>query len=326
MKWNRSYLVLLLPAVLAATPCIGQEADEAGASLEKILGVGSTLPALISSGAVQSRQTVVKAVYGATMLSGGALTGQIVNTGTLTQVAGTLRFRYSPEPADRLVVKLVNGTHEFQIKGVKGNMKAVSAEAFLDADHVLHYRHRVPGRFDLDVKVRNTGGKFSGSVEGTFTHEKRDYKTKLESSGSSSYQSGFGGFESRADYKLSGKVTAKDLHLDVDEHHSFIMVSQSRSVAHQATDVCNNRLKFGGDTFKWENARFIKAFRDGKPSYPHRDWKASGKILKNDKAFGTFKLSRKALPRDVKRKVRGLVLIQLVTEEKTLNLQSFNIY
>jgi hypothetical protein len=261
-----------------------------------------------------SRQMVVQAVYGATAQGG---TGKVVKTGTLTQ--SLFGFKYDPTPSDKLVLKLKDGTHEFAVKEVRGDMQAQTPEAFLGKNHHLHYVHTLEGSGAVEVKANAVGMGWAAELTGWYKEGEQRYELNLKVEGGSSFEnSGRSGQESKTDYKIKGELIAPGFKLTVDERHFFNLVSMREAVTH-SIDENRNTLKVGKTTYRWVDTSVTKVFKTaGGRMMPVFDasskWAVSGKVLKDKKEFGVYKMSVGQKSVDQRRKYHGN--LEIVVETK----------
>ncbi len=236
-------------------------APTSGGSVESGLRIAFGLPRIIAANVYLSRGLVVEAVYQATALSGGAQTGRVVNTGTLALGVGGLR--YSPQPADRLVVILGQQTHEFVVKEARGNVQAATAAAWVMSPHILRYVHRLPGQAQTEIAARFDGVRFDVEVQGWYVQSGMRYELSLTASGQSSGRRDFHGQDVRTDYDLRGKISGGDLEIDVNEHHTSALAAATnlrllpsqRGSASRFNAAINNVLRIGGVEYKLHNVQ-----------------------------------------------------------------------
>ncbi|MDJ0975148.1 MAG: hypothetical protein QNJ98_11855 [Planctomycetota bacterium] len=325
----RTGVFSLLLVVLVATSCSDAPGDSGGALSDKdALKLGSGLASTVAQSLYGSREMLVKGVYAATV-QGRRLGGpQVVNTGTLTQNAFG-GFQYSAEPKDRLVIRAGQAVHEFVVGSVEGNMQALTPEAFLGSNHRMTFTYRIPEVCELKLKANRLGMGWAAHADGWYVHETKRYEIALKAEGGDYFeQSGRSGQESKTDYKVKGTIKGKGVTLTVDERHFFHLVSLHHVVTH-SIDECRNTLVAGDTTYKWVDASVTKIFhtKQGGRMLPPFDagekWKATGKVLRNGKPFGTYKLGVGSKSVDANRKYHGTIDIEIKTPKETVTLQSF---
>ncbi|MEM8884071.1 MAG: hypothetical protein AAGD14_08385 [Planctomycetota bacterium] len=313
-----------------ASLCRAQQASgvvEGETELEKALAAGNGLPRLVAFGAYQSREIAVNAIYQATIQ---ARTGAVVQTGTLTPRLGG--FVYSPQPQDRLVVKLPTGTHEFRFSKIQGNAQAPNPQAWLGANHELAYTHKNGDHGEATLIVKYVNGRFDNTMKGWFRHAGVQYAYDLRAVGTYGFNQDMSGNQSTSDYALTGTMKADKFDLKVDERHKFVLVSASggrglkTATATHSVDTCRNTLKRGDTTYTWVDATTVKAFFDGKPGRPLTDWKASGQLRKNGKPYGTFEYVCKITApvwKRIKKRYHGRLLIVLTAPDQVVVLEQY---
>jgi hypothetical protein len=217
------------------------------------LAIGFGLPRIVAVNAYLSSTLVVEAVYQATALSGSGYSGQITNTGTLTTEFGGLQ--YLPQPADRLILRLGQESHEFVIREAQGNSMAPTAAEWLISPHVLRYGHVLPGQAEVELAVQFDGVNFQSEVVGWYVQSGERFDLDLVASGRSVTQRDMTGQEVRTDYDYSGTISGDGFSLEVSEHHTFSLAAAShpsrllpsqRGSASRFNGTINNVVKRGG--------------------------------------------------------------------------------
>lgn len=261
MKRIVTFLVIvLLPVQILAKP-VARSAPTSGGSVKSGLRIAFGLPRIIAANVYMSRSLVVEAVYQATLLSGGAQMGRVVNTGTLALALGGLQ--YSPQPADRLVVVLGQQTHEFVVKEAQGNMQAATAAAWVMSPHILRYIHRLPRQAQAEIAARFDGVRFGAEAQGWYMQSGTRYELSLKVSGQSSGRRDYHGQEVQTAYALTGKITGGGLEIDVNEQHTSGLAAATnlrlrpsqRGSASRFNATINNVLRIGGVKYKFQNVQ-----------------------------------------------------------------------
>ncbi|MHC4954667.1 MAG: hypothetical protein ACYTGZ_12345 [Planctomycetota bacterium] len=288
----------LVLALCGSTDAWGQAARPAPVALKDVVKFGQKLPALLAKSVPESAVIVVQSVAAATAYSGAGQRNEITKTGTLTQqTAGRGSYSYSPEPRDRLVLKLKGQpAQSIFVRDAWGNMGAASASDFLEANHSLAYRHVIPNRVDVNIISRRTGGRWASSVKGTVVRHGKKFMVDIKGAGTTYFESSLRGAEKRNNYTLKGTLRAGDLAVTVDERYKFEMVSHGGESVSHSVDWFKNKLTLpGGDAFEWSNCRIAKVFKNGRPSSVGRDWHGDGRILRNGQPYAAFKLKESGL-------------------------------
>lgn len=262
--FQKSIAVAAVLLLVAACDDGGQEKGEAAGRTEaEVTGfpIAFGLPRVVASNVYMSRGMVVEAVYQASALSGGALAGRIVNTGTLEP--GMNGYIYSPQPEDRLVVKIAGQTHEFVVKQAQGDATAMTSDAWLMAPHDLRYSHRMPGEAEAEIHVRFDGAKFEVAATGWTMQSGKRYDVDLAASGGSSGQIDYHGQEVETSYTLKGRIKGNGIEVDVNERHASSMAAASslrlpysmRGSASRFNATLNNILRSNGVQYEMKNVR-----------------------------------------------------------------------
>ncbi len=287
----------LLGVVVLIAACGGGQTEVSEEVSQKALSVGHGLPRVIALNAYHSRQMMVQAVFHATALAGVAGTGRIVNTGTLSPGFGG--FHYAPSPQDRLVIRLPNATHEFVVKESQGNLFVSTPAAFLLADHVMRYTHRIPDRAENEISVQNVRGRIEAKVTGWYVQGGQKYNIQLLAAGTSAAQRDFQGQEVKTDYALTGTIRGGGLEVSVDERHSFAMAAATslrlpttmRKTASRFTGTNNNTVRVGSDTYRWKGVEYVTDSMTSQAGGGGAGVsRAEGEVLRNGSAFGRYAL------------------------------------
>ena len=234
-----------------------------GGSVETGLPIAFGLPRILAVQMYFSRYLAVEAVYQATIHSGGAQMGRIVNTGTLSQGLGG-QWQYSPQPSDRLVVNLgAEQTHEFVIQNAQGNTQAADAMTWLMSPHVLQYVHRLPGKAEGNVAIQFDGSQFEVQVQGWQMQSGTRYDVNLRGKGKTVGSRDFGGQNWEARYTLTGTITGGGVEVEVNEQHTSAMgafnspraLPSRRGSSGQINAVINNVARIGGAEYRFQNVQ-----------------------------------------------------------------------
>jgi hypothetical protein len=296
-----------------------------GLSGHEALRLGTVLSIEIAQNAVMSREMVVRGVYAASALGG---TGRVTRTGTLRQ-APNGQFAYESSPADRLVVVLPDARHEFVVHDAQGNAQAATADAFLAANHTLHYVHRRPDLAEIEIRANRVGMGWAAELDGWFLHADERYDLDLRAEGGTYFESNMrAGTESRTDYTLKGTVLGPRAQMTVDERHFFELVSHGADTVTYSRDTNANVLTTGSDTYRWIDVDVVKVFRSyGARMRPvfdtERQWKVEGQVRRNEEPYGRYKMDVERLGVTARREYQGNVLIVIDTPDGPFEVQSF---
>jgi hypothetical protein len=288
-------------AGVAAQPRVaGQQAvaPPAGvdASARDALSVGFALPRVIAVQVMMSRAMVVEAVYQATALSGGMLTGQVARTGTLRQ--GVAGFQYLPQPADRLVVVLGSQTHEFVVEDTQGNNGAPSSDIWLQSPHRLRYVHRIAGQAEARIEEVFDGSRFDVTVKGVQEREGRRFDVDLRTAGGASGRRDFQGQEVTTQAEMTGRITGGNVEVDVRETlrsnlvaaNSPRLLYSQRGMASRIVTTSNSVVKSGSDTFQFQGVEVVTDVNERGGSGGMGVVSAQGVVLRGGSPFGNVVL------------------------------------
>ncbi|MFN0205447.1 MAG: hypothetical protein ACKVS6_03945 [Planctomycetota bacterium] len=256
------------------------------------IAAGFVLPRIVTLGVQSSRSMIVEAVYYATMQTGSGQFGQITSTGTIqvTQFGA----QYTPSPADKLIVKLGDQTHEFKLINAQGNPAAESAAAWLTSPHQLEYLHSFAGAGEVTVKAQFDGQTFTAIVGGFATFMGQRYDLNLSATGGTQGSRDFNGQETKTQYRLTGTIKGGGNEIDVLEDHVSTFVSSislqllpsQRGSASQIFCTLNSTVRAKGETFTFSQVNVEANTRDKGGNVSGGITSASGAILRNGSLWG----------------------------------------
>ena len=286
-------LVVLTATVSAFSPWRGADRSDLADGLRIAFG----LPWIAAANAYLSRAMVVEAVYQATALSGGALMGRTVNTGTLSPGLGGA-YQYSPQPSDRLVVHYGGQIHEFVVQVANGNPQAPTSDAWLLSPHELRYRHTIPGQAEANLVVRYDGSAFEIAVQGWTTQWRARYDLDLSASGRAAGVRDYDGQDIQTVYDLTGTIKGSDLELGVRERHTSSLVSATslrmlpsqRGSASQSTSVLGSVLTYGGSRYQLHDVQIESGTRARGGQGSGGMSGLTGTVSRDGQPFGQFVL------------------------------------
>ncbi|MCB9869086.1 MAG: hypothetical protein H6837_04460 [Planctomycetes bacterium] len=264
--------------------------------MRRHLAIAFGVPRLVAVHAMFSRALVVEAVYQASQLSGGAVLGRVVNTGTLRQ--GPAGMQYSPEPTDKLVVHLGTQVHEFVVRDAQGNRSAATADEWLLSAHRLRYRHRVEGQGDVELSVAFDGSRFEASVKGTSSQAGEPLQIDLRSVGQSVGERDLTGQDLTTRAELSGTIRGKGVEVDVHETHRSRLVSATstrllwsqRGSASRLTATSGSTVRAGGSSFTFRGVEVVTDVANKGGTDSSGVVQASGHVERGGEPFGTVAL------------------------------------
>lgn len=236
-----------------------------------------------------------RAVFEASRLNEGNLT----TTGTLRQEDEG--YSYAEEPADRLKVVLADGTSEFTITKMDGNL-SLDANRYLLKAHDFRYRWKAKG-VDLKVKsVRTGAGAVEATIAGTFEYEKQRLKIDAKEKGTYAYSDnaevwikgdGWGvspkGYVLKVERDVTGSISGEEFSLELEESMIYKSIYFQNFVENH-TRTSKSRWTSGRHKFALEEFRIRTAFLDTDPS-EFDFWKVEGRLLRDGKAVGAMSWS-----------------------------------
>jgi hypothetical protein len=270
----------------------GAGAGRAVNAAPKGLAVAFGAPRLIAMSAYQSRALVVEAVYQATALSGAAMMGRIVNTGTIKVTAAGAQ--YLPQPTDRLVVDWGGQLHEFVVKNAQGNAMAATSDAWLASPHLLSYSHALDGQGKADVDVQFDGARFQVRARGTSQLGGEAVAFDLTATGAGDGARDYHGQDVTTTYAMTGSLKGDGYEVAVDEQQSARVVSATslrvlpsmRGSASSVTTRISSVVRTGGAEIKFDGvqARSDLSEKGGNPRNQHHE--VGGRVLRNGTPWG----------------------------------------
>lgn len=286
----RALPTALLAALLAAPPGLAaQDGFEDG------IRIAFGLPRIVAANAYLSRAMVVESVYQATALSGGALVGRIVNTGTLAPGFGGV-YQYAPQPTDKLVVHYGGQVHEFVVLEATGDPRAMTSDAWLTAPHRLRYRHTLPGQTEAEISVAFDGAAFESSVRGWTTQWGKRYEVDLRAVGGGQGVRDLDGQDIQTAYDLTGEISGGPISVSVRERHastlvaamSLRMLPSQRGSASQSRSTLDNTLTYGGARYRLQDVRVTSGTQARAGQGSAGVTGVEGVLLRDGAPFGRF--------------------------------------
>lgn len=186
-------------------------------------------PAAVTAQAVTLTNLAVEAAFCASRATGGA---RLVTHGTLQQVAaGTLEFRYTATPTDRIHVRMTDGTTtDYYFSAMQGQLQK-SATNFLTNDHSLLVRV-VSRELDLQLTSKKTRpssisyeSQHEVALAGSFHHAGKPATIDLRGTGTAYFETSFAGFESRTNMRYTGQMRAGGIDFALAETWEHINIS-----------------------------------------------------------------------------------------------------
>lgn len=249
-------------------------------------------------------ETVTTAIFLAMQLSQKSA---LVTFGTVKQSNKTGQFSYAATPKDRLILDIRGRRSIFRIDKLKGKMDG-SSQDFLYNEHTLGYTLTDDGDSNLFVQSTLSKGQWSFSAKGKLDHEDWTYSVNLDGTGTLQQTVKPTGSQIVWDALLSGTVARGDLSLQLKHKRLWTLTTsfQPTQTLTSWKESWTHSMTWNKERYVWKDCRSERVFVDGKPQKPESDWKTSGTLLKNENAFGSYKL-------DV---TGGKIRLQLVLPDK----------
>jgi len=279
----------------------GKKAAGVSDSVKGGLPAGLTLPLVLAGSVYESRSMVAEAVYYATAASGAAQFGRIMTTGTvLVSAAGT---QYAPGPADRLVVRLGDQTHEFVLKQAQGGNQAPTASGWLAAPHILQYTHKIPDTAEAEVAEQFDGVRFTSRVTGWAKLNAQRFDIDLSAAGQTAGDRDFNGQDIQTAYDLTGMLRGNGCEITVNQRqrirtvgaYSLNLLYSQRGTATQLDAAINSAVQCEGETYTFNNVQVQSGSTDKGGNSRSAVSAATGTITRGGQAFATVSLQNGAV-------------------------------
>lgn len=265
------------------------------------LAAAFSLPLVVAGNIYDSRSMVAEAVYFATTASGSALYGRAASTGTIT--VSPLGTRYDAAPADRLVVRSGDQTHEFVVKQTQGNSQASTAISWLQSPHILQYTHRIPEVAEAEITEQFDGQRFSVKTRGWAKINGQRFDVDLTAAGQTGGSRESDGQDTQTIYDMTGTISGNGCQIKVSQRqtlrtvssYSLQLLTTQRGSATQINATLNNTLQCGSDTYVFNNVQVQSESTDKGGNSRSGVTAASGVILRGGQPFGTIALQNGAV-------------------------------
>jgi hypothetical protein len=164
---------------------------------------------------------------------------------------------------------------------------------------------------------------FRATVRGSLVASNTTYSVDLALNGEYRFESDTSGSSLLNDYLVTGSVTAAGYELTVQQRRRFELVVAQVNFggatrfedATSDQEWLNHTLRVGNDTFQWVNASKQKSFKNGQPSSVATYWQASGGVVRNGAAYGSYELRTEPL--------LGSLTFYLVLPGQAIELESW---
>jgi hypothetical protein len=225
---------------------------------------------LVDATQEQMARLCADSVFEASRLEGGFLR----TAGTLRQ--GDEGFTYESKPDDRLRLVFAEGSCDFFVTKIDGNLSKDAGHYLLKA-HDFRFRVAIEKKVDLKVKsVRKGTGEIEETIAGTFDSDGVAYQCDLTATGTYSWsetgeawQNGDGwgvspkGFQMRVLRTLKGTLSAEGFSLAVDESTKYVNILFERFVENHTLES-RNSWTAGGRKYALEKHTIRKSFLNTK--------------------------------------------------------------
>ncbi len=216
----------------------------------------------------------------------GTLSGQggLVTFGTIRAVGGPVLV-YEPQPTDRLVVALLDGSRrEFYYLGANGNLAAPGL--FFETDYDLDVRVVVVMDYDLRFVSQRRGVDLVHQMTGTISVADNSFEVDLNAN--ERIVSDLAG-DYRTQDTVRGALRAPGIDVQVQDDGEFRSVSAPRPV-NPRTVTTFRRLSassftVNGSRFEFRGADLYRILANDQPIEPD-SWVARGELLRQGAVVG----------------------------------------
>ncbi|HRJ40905.1 MAG: CHAT domain-containing protein [Caldilineaceae bacterium] len=236
------------------------------------------LPLLIASSGSQAIDQCVRMAFAVNRWN-TTLTGTLSYSASQTET-------YDPSPRDRLRVIYADGSRaEFRFSKIQGYVD-MGADEFLSNDYQLDCQATAGSTADLRVVANRTGSIVSVTSSGSLSFAETVYDIDVESSSDIYFESSFGGSEYRSKTTLAGEATSSGFALEFDEslfYHQVTFEGESAALNQRTT---NSQWQGQGSRYTLQKGWLTQSYKDGKPSRLQSEWRASGTLQRDNRAWG----------------------------------------
>lgn len=239
------------------------------------------LPLLIASNGSQAIDQCVRMAFAVNPFNPSL-------TGTLSYSASQAET-YDPSPQDRLrVVYADGGAIEFRFFTIQGYADA-GADEFLNSDYQLDCRATAASISDLRVVANRTGSIVSVASSGSLSFAETVYEIDVETTSDIYFESSFGGSEYRSSTTLAGEATSNGFALQFDESLFYHLVTSGSDSASLNQRTTNSQWQSQGSRYTLQKGWLTQSYKDGKPSRLQSEWRTSGTLQRDNRAWGDIK-------------------------------------
>lgn len=228
----------------------------------------------------------VTAVFQATRAAGARAP---VTTGTVTPAG------YKASPTDALVWERPGGKPvTFKVARIVGDLRP--GGNFMNSNHQLRYNASARDEMDVTVERERKGRAYSARLKGwvALRGKRHDIdlvltgKDHFEGSGGD-FERSDGGFGSKDDYKLTGRLQCPGLKMTVDETWHWEGIGAGGDSAFADSRTLKNKVVAGGKAYTWDGVLLTKNYRRGKISRADDwHWTCKGRVLLGGRAVATY--------------------------------------
>jgi len=215
--------------------------------------------------------------------------------GSAPSTHGTVRLtgnaanpvQYDALPADHLVLVPLQGA---------------SVEVYvqqLDLTHNIYQWRYVSGGRDLVFRSEPAASGTRITVKGRYVALATGFDGVVFDVDLAGVVTGFNevdtsGAHNLSDMTVTGTVAARDYLQTVQVRNRFELVSARNAAgrleaASTSEQWNNNTVVFAGDTYRWNNVKRQRSFRDGKESDLDTYWNATGTLTRNGQPYGQYR-------------------------------------
>lgn len=246
---------------------------------------------------VDARNVLVTAID--TVAQARLLSGQPVTTGRV-DLSGA-EPSYTPTDGRALILvgpddsgAIVEATFVIDTLEGQGN----NGQEILGDNHNLVVEARMNGRFDILVTSQRNGINFGITVSGELLQRDEVLQVDLVRSGTQSSEVDSTGSSSNTDQTTSGTVASDEFTIAIDQSFEAGTITAGQDSATASTSLYRHTIDRGGDTFRFEDVRIRRNFRDGVPNRIVDEWRAEGRITRNGSNYGRYELAEEVVDRE----------------------------
>ncbi|MCP4503560.1 MAG: hypothetical protein GY822_26815 [Deltaproteobacteria bacterium] len=239
-----------------------------------------TLP---STRLVAYSSLAVDVVVQASLLNEGLLT----TSGTLISENGMLR--YEELPAENLLFQAPDGTVNFRITTLQGDLTAGS-DSFFRGPHQLAITARHEDAIDATLVIQAIDGlNATRSISGTLVDEEDSFSVNVSSTGSVLAQVEVNGLAFESTDLYTGSISGPDFSAEYSESVDFTLINVENFVTNRERRITAS-WTHGENHFVVAEGWIRTSYVNGSPA-EFDFWRAEGEVLRNSSPFAALALN-----------------------------------